>query len=383
MKLSTRANLLKGQEMFKILAQVNELERKGKHIIHLELGDPDFDTPLLIRQSAKVAIDSGVTHYAPSQGRWELLNAAQEVTERSRGFKPELNQLLVTAGANVAIYYALACICDPGDEVIVSDPCFVSYISIMKWLGIKIVTVPLTMENKFKLRAEDVESKITKRTRAIIVNSPNNPCGSVLDATDTFELFSTAVNYNLMLISDEIYARMTYEQNFSSCAWDKCKSNVVVINGFSKSYAMTGWRLGVTTGPKKLINKMSLLLETTSSCVNPFVQLAGVTALLGNQDDTFKMIKEYKERRNLLVDGLNEIKGIDCLQPQGAFYVFPDIHWTGLTSTQFVSKALAAGVALVPGNVFGKNGEGFVRLCYANSKENIIIALERLKKVKP
>ena len=382
MKLSKRAYSLKGQRMFQILAHAKELEKKGKSIIHLELGDPDFETPLNIINAAKIAMDSGATHYSPSQGRWELLHSAQEVTRRSRGFRPKINQMLVTAGANVAIYYALACICNPGDEVIVGDPGFASYFSILKYLDVTIKTIPLVMDNDFKPMPADIKKKITRKTKAIIINSPSNPCGSVLNAKESFEIFCLAEKYDLAIVSDEIYARMVYDDSFSSLAWDRCNDRVVIINGFSKSYAMTGWRLGVTTGPPNLIKRMQLLLETTSSCVNTFVQLAGVEALLGDQGKSFKMLEAYRARRDILVDGLNQLAGVGCVLPKGAFYAFPSIRQTGLTSEEYAAKALEQGVALVPGTAFGKNGEGFVRLCFANSEGNIKTALKRLRGIK-
>ena len=385
-KLSDAAHRIEGQKMFQILSTAKLLEEQGKKILHFELGDPDFCTPENIVKSAIKAIKNGDTHYAPSSGLMELKKAAADVTLRSRGFRPEPEQLLVCSGANVMIYYAAACVVNPGEEVIVPDPGFVSYFSILKFLGIKIVRIPLQEDNEFRLNPDDVKKAITANTRMIIMNSPSNPTGAVMTEDDIRKLYEIAEEYDIYLLSDEIYARMIYEdagiKHHSPSRFDHCKERTILVNGFSKSYAMTGWRLGVATGPAEVISKMGLLLETTTSCVSPFIQRAGIEALEGNQEQIVKMVQEFRNRRDVIVEGLNSLPSVTCLKPKGAFYAFPNIKKTGLTSEKFAELMLTkAGVALVPGNYFGDQGEGYVRLCYANSIENINKAIENMRVV--
>lgn len=372
--------------MFQILAKAQELERQGKKIIHFEIGDPDFNTPVNIVDAACKALRQGDTHYTNSSGILEYKKVAADVTERSRGFKPDLDQILVTAGGNVQIYYGVACAVNPGDEVVIPDPSFVSYNSIIKFVGAKPVKVPLYEENEFRLNPDDVEDAITDKTRMIIINSPNNPTGSVMTEEEFRRIYEIAEKYDLYLMSDEVYARMIYEDSnttFSSPSkYDRCKERTLVVHAFSKSYAMTGWRLGAVMGPAEMISKMGLLLETTSSCVSPFIQRAGIEALTGSQEPINKMIDEFRKRRDMIVDELNKLPEIRCLKPKGAFYVFPNIKETGLTSQEFADMMLdKAGVALCPGNYFGESGEGYVRLCYANSIVNIKEGIQKMSEV--
>ena len=385
-RLSDAACRLEGQKMFQILARANELERQGKEILHFELGDPDFDTPQNIVEAACKSLKDGETHYAPSSGLLELKMGAADVTVRSRGFKPDLDQLLVTAGANVQIYYAVASAVNPGEEAIVPDPGFVSYFSILKFVGANPVRVPLFEKNEFKLNPNDVEKAITDKTRMIIINSPSNPTGAVMTENEIKRIYEIAKKNDVYLLSDEIYARMVYKEantnHFSPSRYDSCRERTIVVNGFSKSYAMTGWRLGVVTGPSDLISKMGLLLETTSSCVSPFIQKAGLEALYGDKEPVAKMMDEFRQRRDVIIEGLNSLPGVTCIKPKGAFYAFPNITKTGLTSEEFAERMLnEAGVALAPGPIFGENGEGYVRMCYCNSMENIKKAIGKMKNV--
>lgn len=385
-RLSNAAEKIEGQKMFQILAKAQELERQGKEIIHFEIGDPDFNTPENIVNAACDALKKGYTHYTNSSGLLKFKEVAAKVTERSRKFKPDLNQILITPGANVQIYYAIACAVNPGEEVIIPDPSFVSYNSIINFLSIVPVKVPLYEKNEFRLNPEDVEKAITPKTRMIIINSPHNPTGSVMTEEEITKIYQIAKKHDLYLLSDEIYARMIYKDSetkfFSPSIFDKCKERVIVVNGFSKSYAMTGWRIGAVTGPADLIEKMGLLLETTTSCVSPFIQLAAIEALQGNQEPIINMVEEFRKRRDFIYKKLKEIPGIRCVKPKGAFYIFPNIMGTGLKSEEFSKLMLEeAGVATCPGNFFGEHGEGYVRFCYANSLENIEKGLERIKRI--
>jgi len=381
-KLSSIAHQIDGQPMFKTLARVQELERKGRDIIHFELGEPDFNTPSNIVEAACIALKNGDTHYTTSSGLYEFRMAVQKTTLISRGFKPEINQILVTPGANAIVYYTVRCVVNPGDEVIVPDPGFPTYYSAIKACGAKIVRVPLKEKYGFRMQPKDLDSVITKNTRLIICNSPSNPTGAANTCDEIREIAAIVKKHDVYLLSDEIYSRLIFtgEQTFCSPSFlDHCRERTIIINGFSKAFAMTGWRLGVAIGPEKVIQKMQLLNETIVSCVPPFVQRAGVEAINGDVSKINAMRDEYIRRRDIITDGLNSLPGIRCTRPDGAIYAFPNIMETGMNSDEFSEFALQmAGVALLPGNNFGPGGEGFVRMSYVNSVENIKKAIERL-----
>ena len=382
-KFSDVAYRLEGQPMFEILAKVKRMEREGNHIIHFEIGDPDFDTPSNIVDAACMALRMGDTHYASSRGLYAFRELICETTLKSRGFKPDVEQVLITPGANIIIYYAISCLANPGDEVIVPDPGFPTYYAALKYCGVTPVRITLKEENEFRMNPADVRNAITDKTRLIIMNSPQNPTGAVMTVEEVAEMANIAEEHNLYLYSDEIYVRMNFEDDkkFSSPSFkDSCKKYTIIANGFSKSFSMTGWRLGVVIASEALIERMSLLLQTTSSCVSPFIQKAGMEAIQGDQSTVYHMMKVYQNRRDLMVSGLNDISGISCLMPGGAFYVFPNIKGTGLTSDEFSDLMLSSGkVAVLPGNSFGEAGEGYVRLCYAISEDEIKEGLFRIK----
>lgn len=380
--LSDAANLLEGQPMFKILSRIKELEREGKHIVHFEIGDPDFNTPKNVIEASIDALNNNLTHYSDSMGDYDFRDLICKNNLNSRGFIPNINQVLVTPGANIIIYYAVRCLVNPGDEVIVQDPCFPTYLSVFKFCGVKPVFVPLKKENEFRLDPNDLREKITDKTRLIIINSPHNPTGSIMLPEELEEVGKIALENDIYLYCDEIYSRMNYGETpfYSPSILDKCENRIIVANGFSKAFAMTGWRLGTVIGPEKVIEKMGLLLQTTSSCVSSFIQKAGIEAINGDQKEVINMMKEYKTRRDLIVSGLNNIDKISCLNPGGAFYVFPDIRETGLTSHEFAEQLLESkGVGVCAGNDFGDAGEGFVRLCYATSQDEIKEGIKRIK----
>ncbi len=384
--LSENSKKLSGQPMFSILAKANELERQGRSILHFELGDPDFNTPINIVNAVKDSLAKGETHYTNSKGLMEFRIAAADATERSRKFRPLIEQVLVCPGANSSIFYAIGCTINSGDEVIISNPCFPTYISAINFFGGKPVKVKLKEENEFRLDPADLEKAITSKTRLIIINSPQNPTGSVLTEEELKSIYEIAEKYDVYLLSDEIYARMIYhdtETHFCSPSkYDECKKRVIVANGFSKSFAMTGWRLGIAIGPVELIEKMGLLLETSVSCVSPFIQKAGIEALKGDQKPIENMMQEFRERREIIVDGLNSLPGIKCLKPNGAFYVFPNITKTRLSDKEFCDLMLEqAGVACAPGSIFGEEYNNYVRFCYASSKKDILEGIERMRKV--
>lgn len=381
-RIADAANNICGQPMFKILARIKELERQGKSIVHFEIGDPDFDTPDNIIEAGKKALDEGYTHYSDSMGDYDFRELVCKNNVISRGFQPDIDQVLSLPGANIMIYYAVRCLVNPGDEVLVQDPCFPTYLSVFKFCGVKPVFVPVREENDFCIQLEDIKKAVTPRTRLMIINSPHNPTGAIIPPEELEKIGRFAIENKIFLYCDEIYSRLNYGDVpfYSPSILDKCKEYIMVANGFSKAFAMTGWRLGVGIGPADVIAKMGLLLQTTSSCVPSFIQRAGIEAISGNQEQTKRMMQEYKRRRDILVAGLNDIPGISCLVPSGAFYVFPNIKKTGLSSSEFAVRVLEeAGVGLCAGSDFGESGEGYLRLCYATSEEQIIEGIKRIK----
>lgn len=382
-KLSSSAYQIDGQPMFKVLDQVQSLERKGRKILHFELGEPDFDTPKNIVDACINSLASGETHYASSMGLFELREAVSEATVKSRGFKPDIDQILVTPGANAIIYFSIRCIVDPGEEVVVPDPGFPTYFSAIKFCGAKAVRAPLREENGLQLMAADVERLITDKTRLVIINSPSNPTGAMMDRCEIEKIYTLCKDKGIFILSDEIYSRLVFDDNskfFSPSMLDFCRDNVIILNGFSKAFAMTGWRVGVAIGPKHVIKKMGLLLQTINSCVSPFIQRAAIEAINGDQADVLLMKSEYDNRRKALVRGLNSINGIKCSLPRGSIYAFANVSGLDMTGEEFADFALnEADVALLPGSSFGKHADAFVRICYVNSIENIELAIEKIK----
>jgi len=381
-KLSKISSQIDGQPMFKLLDKIKKLESDGKDIIHFEIGDPDFDTPKNISDATIDALKNGNTHYVSSFGLVEFRQKIREYIEKSRGFKPTLEQVLVTPGANIVIFYAINCLVDPGEEIIFPDPGFPTYSAAIKMCNASPVRIPLLESNEFRMNPDDIEKSITKKTKMIIINSPQNPTGSVMTKDEIKTTYEIAEKHDLFLYSDEIYSKLIYDNNkySSPSIFDKCKDRTILADGFSKAYAMTGWRLGSVVGPSDIIEKMQLLLETTSSCVPPFIQKAGIEAIDGDQTFHEYMHNEYRKRRDLIVRELNSIESINCVMPGGAFYVFINIKKTNMTSEQFCDYILEdANVAILPGTSFGRFGEGYVRMCYAVKQELIVDAVERIR----
>lgn len=380
-EIAANAALIQGQPMFKVIDKVKRLEAQGRNIVHLEIGDPDFSTPRHIVEAAQRSLDLGETHYGSSWGLADFIETMRQATYKSRGFLPDVDQVLVTPGANIAIFYAIFCLVNPGHEVLVPNPGFPTYLSSISMCGAKAVPYPLHDKNGFRMRAVDIEPLITPKTRLLIINSPQNPTGAITEPEHLKEIFELAEKYDLYIYSDEIYSRMVYEDArfFSIASLDQARERVILSNGFSKAFAMTGWRLGSVIAPKLIAERMMMLLQTTSSCVSAFVQRAGIAAIEGNQSPVHEMMATYRRRRDLLVQGLNAIPGIECHLPGGAFYAFPNISSFGLSSEEFADVMLEkANVALLPGSNFGSQGEGFVRMVYASSEANIQMALERI-----
>jgi aspartate aminotransferase len=380
-EIAANAALIQGQPMFKVIDKVKRLEAQGRNIVHLEIGDPDFTTPQHIIAAAQKSLDLGETHYGSSWGLADFIQTMRQATFKSRGFLPDEDQVLVTPGANISIFYSIFCLVNPRQEVLVPNPGFPTYLSSISMCGAHAVPYPLHDKNGFRMRAEDIEPLITPRTRLLIINSPQNPTGAITEPEHLKEIYRLAEKHDLYIYSDEIYSRMVYEDGefFSIASLDQARERVILSNGFSKTFAMTGWRLGSVIGPKLVLERMMMLLQTTSSCVPTFVQRAGIAAIAGDQSPVVEMMTAYKKRRNLLVKGLNTIPGIQCHLPGGTFYAFPNISSFGLTSEEFAKVMLEkAGVAMLPGSNFGAQGEGFVRMVYASSEPNIQMALDRM-----
>ncbi len=372
---------IKGEGAFEVMAKAKKLERKGMDIIHFEIGEPDFDTPQNIVAAAKKALDDKWTHYVPSSGVFELREAVCDTIEATRGYRPETSQILIGPGIKPMIYHNMMALIEPGDEVIYQDPGYPTYSSLINYIGAKGVPIPLLEENEFRMNPEDIQERITSKTKLILINTPENPTGSVLTKDEVDAIADIAEDNDLFIMADEIYSKMTYEsEHYSVTVRDGALERSILLDGFSKSYAMTGWRLGFCVAPKLLVEKMTILLINAISCTNAFVQIAGIEALKGDQSFMVEMMEKFTHRRDAMVSGLNDIPGFKCLKPQGAFYVFPNIKDTGMTSQEVADLVMNdAKVAVLPGTAFGKFGEGYIRLSYATSIETINKGLDRIK----
>ncbi|MEM2465748.1 MAG: pyridoxal phosphate-dependent aminotransferase [Candidatus Bathyarchaeia archaeon] len=378
-----RMESLGTETAFEVLARAKALEKQGKEIIHLEIGEPDFNTPQNIKEAAVKALYAGYTHYVPAAGIPELREAIAEYVSKTRNIPVDPEEVVVTPGAKPIMFFAILACVERGDEVLYPNPGFPIYESMVNFVGAKPVPIPLKEENDFRLEHEYVKAKITKKTKMIILNSPENPTGGVLTKEDLKVIADCiAKRDDIIVLSDEIYSRIIYEGTHESIAsLPGMKEKTIILDGFSKTYAMTGWRLGYGIMRKDLAEKITQLMINSNSCTCAFVQIAGVEALKGPQDSVEKMVAEFRKRREVIVSGLNNIKGITCRKPKGAFYVFPNITGVGKTSKEFSDYLLnEAGVAVLPGTSFGKYGEGYLRISFANSIENIKKALDRISK---
>ncbi len=381
--LSKGSERIYGEAAFEVLAKAQELERKGKQILHFEIGEPDMETPSNIANAGIKAIQEKKTHYVPSIGITELRKAIQDEIEKTRGYQPDLEQIAITPGLKPGIFFALLCIVNPGDEVIYQDPGYPTYGSVTSFLGAKPVLVPLFEENEFRMNPDDIKKRITDKTKVIIVNSPQNPTGAVMTKQELEEIAILAEDKDIFVISDEIYSKMTYETaHYSPTTYDKAAMRTVLLDGFSKYYAMTGWRLGYMVAPKKMVARLQDFLVSAISCTAAFTQWAGVEALTGDQDFIPKMMQRFKQKRDRIVNGLNSVPGFKCLKPKGAFYAFPNIKETGMPSQKCADHLLyKGGVASLPGTAFGPYGEGYLRFSYATDLHTIDEAVNRLKEL--
>lgn len=378
---ATRMSNLGTETAFEVLAKAKALEKEGREIVHLEIGEPDFDTPNNIKEAAIKAMKTGYTHYVPASGIPNLRNAIAEYLSKSRGINVDSDEVVVTPGAKPIIFFSILALVEPGDEVMYPNPGFPIYESMINFVGAKPVPIALKEEKDFSIDNQDTAEKITKKTKMIILNSPGNPTGGVLNK-ENLEVIADRVKGrdDIFILSDEVYSQIIYEGKHQSIAsLPSMKEKTILMDGFSKTYAMTGWRLGYAAMRKDLAQRIAQLMVNSNSCTSAFTQMGGVEALRGPQTEPKKMVEEFKRRREVIVSGLNKIKGITCKKPRGAFYVFPNVKSFGMESKKLSDYVLQkAGVAVLSGTSFGSYGEGYLRLSFANSVENIEKALKRI-----
>lgn len=380
--LAKRMSRLGTETAFEVFAKAKRLEAQGRDIIHLEIGEPDFDTPANIRQAATRAIESGYTHYTPAAGLVQAREAIASYITRHKNVPTTADNVVIVPGGKPIMFYIIMALIEEGDEVLCPDPSFPIYQSCVNFAGGTVVPMPILEKNEFRLDIDDLASKITERTKLIIINSPANPTGGVLTPDDINRIADLVRDKDIIVLSDEIYDRMIYEgEPLSIASLPGMRDQTVILDGFSKTYAMTGWRLGYGVMNTFLAEKITKMMVNSNSCTAAFTQMAGIEALNGPQDEVLRMVAEFKARRDLIVAGLNSIPGVSCLLPKGAFYAFPNVSSFGKPSKEIAEYLLEhAGVACLGGTAFGSYGEGHLRLSYANSRENLQKAVEKMDK---
>ena len=380
MRFSERVSGIGTETAFEAAGRARALEAQGHDIIHLEIGEPDFDTPPNVRDAAKRALDAGLTHYGPPRGLPALREAIADDATARKGFTVDPANVVVTPGAKPVMSFTLLALAEPGVEVVVPDPGFPIYESMTRFTGATAVPIPLRQARDFRIDIDELRDIVTDRTRLLVLNSPHNPCGSLLTPGDLEAIADLAIERDLVVLSDEIYSRIVYDAEWRSiAALPGMAERTVVLDGFSKTFAMTGWRLGYAIVPPPLVPIFSRLMINTVSCTATFSQMAAVEALTGPQDAVEAMVEEFRARRTLVVEGLNALPGVTCRMPQGAFYAFPDVSDTGYDGPGLAERLLVdAGVSVLSGTAFGQVGRDHLRVSYANSRQNIARALERM-----
>ena len=378
---ANRMSRLGTESAFEVLAKAKSLEAQGKDIIHLEIGQPDFTTPMNVCEAAFKAMKDGHTGYCPSAGLPEFREIVAQHISETRKIDIHPDEVTVTPGAKPIIFFTILALVDDGDEVIYPEPGFPVYESVIDFIGGKAIALPLREEVDFRFRIEDLVDSITDRTKLLILNSPQNPTGGTLTATDLAAIAELAQQHRFYILTDEVYSRLLYEGTHQSIiSLPGMKEQTILIDGHSKTYAMTGWRLGYGVAPREIADKITRLTINSNSCTATFTQIAGIEALTGPQTFVTQMVNEFQKRRDVIVDGLNAINGIKCVKPLGSFYVFPNVTELPLSCEELADYLMnEVGVALLPGTAFGKFGDGYLRLSYANSLENIEDALERIE----
>ena len=382
MKLAERMTRLGTETAFEVLAKARGLEREGRDIIHLEIGEPDFDTPSNIIDAGKRALESGFTHYGPSPGLPEVRDRIAEEVSQTRNISVTGDNIVITPGGKPIMFFTILALVDEGDEVLYPNPGFPIYESMIEFVGGVPVPMKLLASRDFRVDVDEVAGQITPRTKLMILNSPNNPCGSTIEKGELEGLAELARDHDIVILTDEIYRRFLYEGEFASVtSFPGMRDRCIILDGFSKTYAMTGWRIGFGVMPLELVEPISRLSTNSVSCTASFTQMAVLEAMDGPQEDAHAIVAEFKHRRDIIVEGLNRIPGVRCPMPKGAFYAFPSVEGTGMTSRQFADGLLEdEGVACLAGESFGEYGNGSVRFSFANSAENIERALERMQR---
>jgi len=383
MKLADRMSRIGTESAFEVLAKARALEKQGKHVIHLEIGEPDFPTPAHVVEAGQKALGEGWTKYGPTPGFPELREAIASYISKTRGISVGPENVCVVPGGKPIMYFSMTALLNPGDEVIYPDPSFPIYESVVNFLGAKAVPVPLVESRGFSFDLDTLQKSLSPRTRMVILNSPANPTGGVISRGDLEAIANLLRDRDLVILSDEIYSRIYYEaQPESITQFPGMVEKTIILDGFSKTYSMTGWRLGYGVMPKWIADAVNLMAVNATSCTASFTQRAGLAALTGPQDAVGLMVGEFRKRRDAMVQALNTVPGFSCTVPAGAFYAFPNV-----TKTKMPSKDLAdfllneAGVACLSGTAFGRHGDGYLRFSYANSLANILEAIDRIKKV--
>jgi aspartate/methionine/tyrosine aminotransferase len=376
-----RMSRLGTETAFEVLARAKAMEAEGRDMVHLEIGEPDFDTPPNIVKAAIKALKDGVTHYGPSAGMPAAKKAFAEHISKDRKVEVRPENIVITPGAKPILFFSIMALVDEGDEVVYPNPGFPIYESVINFVGGTPVPIPLREEKNFSFDVDELRGLVNEKTKLIIINSPQNPTGGILTKKDMKAVAELADKYDAWILSDEVYSKIVYEgKHVSIYDFPEVKERTILLEGHSKTYAMTGWRLGYGVMPPKLADAVARLQTNSNSCTASFTQVAGIEALTGSQSKSRKMVKEFKARRDLIVDGLNAIPGFTCLKPKGAFYVFPNITGTGMKSKELETFLLEkAGVAALSGTSFGAYGEGYLRFSYANSQENIKKALNKIR----
>ncbi|CAN5757663.1 pyridoxal phosphate-dependent aminotransferase [soil metagenome] len=379
-RFAERMSRLGTETAFEVLVRARALESQGKDVVHLEVGEPDFDTPTNVIEAGVEALQTGWTHYGPANGDAQLREAIVAYINGARNLDYSAEQVVVTPGGKPIMFFLILALLEAGDEAIYPDPGFPIYGSMINFSGAKPVPLPLREENGFEIDVDELESLITPRTKLLIINSPANPTGGVLGRDQLERIAELAVEHDLLVMADEIYAELVYAgEHISIATFPGMADRTVILDGFSKTYAMTGWRLGYGIFPQNLAPAIARLAVNSVSCTSVAVQRAGIEALTGPQDRVAEFREAFRSRRELIVSGLNAIEGITCVMPKGAFYAFPNITSSGLTSKQFADRLLDDyGVAGIAGTSFGAAGEGYLRLSYANSEANLAKALDRV-----
>jgi aspartate aminotransferase len=383
MRLAERMSRIGTESAFEVLAKARALEKQGKHVIHLEIGEPDFATPAHVIDAGKQALDQGWTKYGPTPGLPELRECIAAHVSKTRGIAVDAEHVSVGPGGKPIMYFSMMALLEPGDEVIYPDPSFPIYESMIRFLGATPVSVGLVESRGFSFDPETLRSRLSPKTKMVILNSPANPTGGVTPRDDLAEIAALLRDRDLIVLSDEIYSRIWYEtEPVSIASFPGMADKTIILDGFSKTYSMTGWRLGFGVMPKWLARAVNLLTVNSNSCTASFTQRAGLAALEGPQDCVAAMVGEFRTRRDAMVKALNDIPGFRCTVPAGAFYTFPSVSGTGIPSGELADLLLhEAGVACLSGTAFGRQGDGYLRFSYANSLPNILEAIERIRSV--